>query len=133
MKKILTTLIIIIINLSLNTSTVFAEEKLPCNAQPGEVYVELNEALGSTNCIKGSGGVAFMKNYISEIYIYVAGLMGVIAVFSIVVGGIQLMVGGDGQQEEVKRRIGQSLAGIALLMLSGLVLYTINPTFFVAQ
>jgi len=109
------------------------DAQLPCDAKEGEIYVELNEALGTTKCIKGEGGVDFLKNYISEIYVYGAGLVGIIAVFSIVVGGIELIVLGDKDQSEVKERITKSFVGIAILLLSGLILYTINPNFYVLQ
>ena len=105
----------------------------PCDAKEGEIYVELYEPIGSTDCIKGEGGISFLKNYISQIYVYGAGIVSIIAVFSIVIGGIQLMVSGGEQSGEVKERITKSFIGIAILLLSALILYTVNPTFYVLK
>ncbi|OGJ46207.1 hypothetical protein A2307_04125 [Candidatus Peregrinibacteria bacterium RIFOXYB2_FULL_33_20] len=105
----------------------------PCEAKEGEIYVELNEALGSTKCIKGKTGIDFIKNYISQIYVYGAGLVGLIAVFSIVIGGIQLILRGEEDNSAVKDRIFKSFIGIAILFLSALILYTLNPTFYVLE
>lgn len=115
-----------------------AQQQYPCDIKPedikeGVVYVELNEALGNTKCIKGANGVDFIKNYIYQIYVYAAGLVGIVAVFSIVAGGIQLIVRGEEDNSEVKERITKSFVGIAILFLSALILYTINPTFYVLK
>ena len=58
--------------------------------------------------------------------------MGIIAVLVIVVSGIQISID-QGSGEGVtaaKNRITQSLAGLVILFLSALILYSINPTFF---
>ena len=70
--------------------------------------------------------------YIAMIYQWGASIVGIIAVTVIVFSGIQISAAG-GDPEAVtsaKKRILQSLAGIAVLFLSGLILYTINPNFF---
>ena len=79
------------------------------------------------------GGTGLLTGYIRTIYIWAASLVGVISVTVIILSGIQLsLAGGDTQVvENAKGRIIKSLSGIALLFLSGLILYTINPTFFV--
>ncbi|MDA1061234.1 MAG: pilin [bacterium] len=79
------------------------------------------------------GGTHLLYGYIGMIYQWGASMVGIIAVLIIVLSGIQISAAG-GDQEAVtsaKKRILQSLAGIAVLFLSGLILYTINPTFFV--
>lgn len=79
------------------------------------------------------GGTSLIYGYIGMIYRWAAGIVGIIAVLVIILSGIQLSAsGGDSEATTAaKNRIIQSLAGIAVLFLSGLILYTINPNFFV--
>lgn len=79
------------------------------------------------------GGTAIIYGYIGMVYRWGASIVGIIAVLVIVLSGIQIAAAG-GESEVIgkaKTRILQSLGGIAVLFLSGLILYTINPTFFV--
>jgi len=79
-------------------------------------------------------GVDMLYLYIGAIYRWGASIIGVIAVLVIVISGIQISAAG-GEQAAVtsaKTRITQSLIGIVILFLSGIILYTINPTFFTA-
>jgi hypothetical protein len=82
--------------------------------------------------VVGNSGVNIIENYLGLIYQWMAGLVGGIAVLMIIVGGIQIATGGGDQNNvnEGKTKIMQALAGLAILFLSGLILYTINPTFF---
>jgi len=66
------------------------------------------------------------------IYTWAAGFVGLIAVGVIMISSIQISLsGGDSQAvTNSKDRIVKSLAGLAVLFLSGLILYTINPNFF---
>ena len=79
------------------------------------------------------GGTSLLEGYIKTIYTWAASIVGLIAVAVIVVSGIQISVsGGDsGALTSAKERIVRSLLGIAILFLSGLILYTVNPNFFV--
>lgn len=79
------------------------------------------------------GGTSLLEGYIKTIYTWAASIVGLIAVAVIVVSGIQISVsGGDsGALTSAKERIVRSLLGVAVLFLSGLILYTINPNFFV--
>ncbi|OGJ42781.1 hypothetical protein A3B60_02225 [Candidatus Peregrinibacteria bacterium RIFCSPLOWO2_01_FULL_39_12] len=82
--------------------------------------------------ILSKGGTSMIYGYIAMIYQWGASIVGIIAVTVIVFSGIQISAAG-GDPEAVtsaKKRILQSLAGIAVLFLSGLILYTINPNFF---
>jgi len=81
------------------------------------------------------GGTSLIEGYIGSIYKWSAGIVGIIAVLIIVASGIQISAsGGDSQAiESAKTRIIKSLAGIVVLFLSGLILYTVNPTFFVSS
>ncbi len=78
------------------------------------------------------GGTVMIEKYISTIYKWAASMVGIIAVVVIIISGVQISIaGGDTQGlENAKGRIVKSLIGIAVLFLSGLILYTINPTFF---
>jgi hypothetical protein len=83
--------------------------------------------------LKGKTGVDLIYNYVGMIYKWAAGTIGIITVFTMVYNGILIMsAGGDSAKiEQAKGRITQSLVGLVILFLSGLILYTINPTFFV--
>ncbi|MEK7528568.1 MAG: pilin [Patescibacteria group bacterium] len=84
--------------------------------------------------ITGASGTGLLSNFIAALYRWAASIVGIAAVLIIVVSGIQISMGGDGSSgvvDEAKKRILQSLIGIAILFLSGLILYIINPTFFV--
>ena len=74
-----------------------------------------------------------LYGYIGMIYTWGASIVGIIAVLIIVISGIQISAGGGDPEaiNSAKKRIIQSLSGIAVLFLSGLILYTINPDFFV--
>ena len=79
------------------------------------------------------GGSSAIYGYVSMLYRWGASLVGIIAVTVIIISGIQISASG-GDSEAVgsaKKRIIQSIVGILVLFLSSLILYTINPTFFV--
>lgn len=78
-------------------------------------------------------GTGLIYAYIGMVYKWAASIVGIIAVLIVVVSGIQIAAaGGDpGKVDEAKGRIIRALSGIAVLFLSGLLLYTINPTFFI--
>ena len=82
--------------------------------------------------ISGTSGVGLLSNYIGKVYRWAAAIVGMVAVVVIIISGIQIATaGGDtGKIDEAKKRIFQSLAGVAILFLSALILYTINPNFF---
>lgn len=83
--------------------------------------------------ILGTSGFDILYTYIGFIYRWGAGAAGIIAVLIIVVSGIQISASGGDQQAvtSAKTRILTSIGGLALLFLSAILLYTINPTFFV--
>ncbi len=83
--------------------------------------------------ICGTSGADILKNYSRVLYLWGVSICGIIAVFLIVLSGVQITTaGGDSAKvDEAKNRIMQSLSGLVILLLSALILYTINPTFFI--
>lgn len=81
-----------------------------------------------------STGTDLLFVYISTIYKWAASVIGIIAVLVIVISGIQISAAAGEQQAvtNAKNRIVQTLGGLALLFLSAIILYTINPNFFTA-
>lgn len=79
------------------------------------------------------GGTSLIEGYISTIFNWAFGLVGLISVLVIMISAAQISLsGGDTQAiDSAKTRILKSLAGIAVLALAGLILYTINPNFFI--
>jgi hypothetical protein len=79
------------------------------------------------------GGTSLLEGYLKTLYSYAASIAGIIAVSIIVLSGIQISAsGGDsGAIDEAKKRIIKSILGIVVLFLSSIILYTINPNFFV--
>lgn len=82
--------------------------------------------------ILSKGGTALIYGYIGMIYKWAASIVGVISITVIILSGIQMSAsGGDPEAlSKAKTRIVQSLAGIIILFLSGIILNTINPNFF---
>jgi hypothetical protein len=80
----------------------------------------------------GTSGIELLFSYIGQIYRWAAGIIGIVSVFYLVYGGIRIAISGDDAQglEEAKTKIVQSIAGLVLLFLSAIILYTINPNFF---
>lgn len=79
-----------------------------------------------------NSGTIVIYTYINTIYRWAATIVGLISVMVIIFSGIQIATSG-GESEVLstaKGRIIKSLSGLAVLFLSGLILYTINPTFF---
>lgn len=119
---------------NINTLKAQAEEE-SSDPQSGDISVTKEDVV---NCeylqvITGESGFDLLTNYISIIYTWAAGVVGTIAVLVIVISSIQITVAGgnSGSVETARGRITQSLTGLAIVFLSGLILYIINPGFFV--
>lgn len=82
--------------------------------------------------VLSKGGTALIYGYIGMIYKWAASIVGVISITVIILSGIQMSAsGGDPEAlSKAKTRIVQSLSGIIILFLSGIILNTINPNFF---
>ncbi|MBI4234843.1 hypothetical protein HY604_00930 [Candidatus Peregrinibacteria bacterium] len=78
------------------------------------------------------GGGSTIAGYVNVIYRWAASIVGIIAVTVIIISAIQIsLAGGESTGiDEAKKRIMQSLLGIAILFLSALILNFINPNFF---
>lgn len=78
------------------------------------------------------GGAGLLNTYIGFIYRWAAGVVGIIAVLVIIVNAILIITsqGDSGAIEQARTRIVESLGGIAILFLSSVILYAINPNFF---
>lgn len=82
--------------------------------------------------ITGKSGTDIFSQYVGALYKWAAGIVGIITVLIIVFSGVQISASADGGQiDEAKHRIMQSIIGLVILFLAGLILYTINPGFFV--
>lgn len=94
-----------------------------------------NKICDEVMVILSKGGTSMIEGYIASIYTWAASLVGLIAVTVIILSGIQIAAsGGDTQAvDSAKSRIIKSISGLAVLFLSGLILYTINPNFFTAN
>ncbi len=103
-----------------------------------EVYKSTYEdcTATATGCQKrqwviGTSGAGIIKVYVKQIYRWAAMTVGTVAVVTMVISGIQISLSGvSGDISSAKTKMMSALAGLVLLFLSGLILYTINPTFF---
>lgn len=84
------------------------------------------------NRISSDSGVGLFAQYVGALYRWAAGVVGIVAVLVMVFSGVEIsMAGGDSAKlDSAKNRIMQSIIGLAILFLSALILYTINPGFF---
>lgn len=80
----------------------------------------------------GQGGVSLIQTYVGMIYRWAATMAGIVCVLIMIVSGIQITAsGGDTTGvEAARKRITQSLMALAVLFLSAVILYMINPNFF---
>jgi len=80
----------------------------------------------------GKGGVSLIQLYVGMIYRWAATMAGIVCVLIMIVSGIQISAsGGDTTgMDAARKRITQSLMALAVLFLSAVILYMINPNFF---
>lgn len=103
-----------------------AKVKTPAPAKKASLYCQPVQVL------KSDSGTDLLFLYVGTIYRWAASVIGMVAVLVIVISGIQISAAAGEQQAitNAKTRIFQSIGGLVLLFLSGIILYTINPTFF---
>lgn len=102
------------------------------------IYADTYEncAANGINCnqrqwLIASSGIGLLKLFVKQVYTWGAFSVGSIAVGTIIFQGIKISLSGvSGDVSEAKTKIFQAIAGIVLLFVSSLILYTINPDFF---
>lgn len=108
--------------------TAFAEGE-EAAGESTSIKVELNEPIGNTGVVESETAMGFIVQYIRIMYNYGAAVVGIICVLVIAVSGMQYAFNPE-SAEEAKKRIINSLSGLALLFLSAVLLYFLNPNFF---
>lgn len=78
-------------------------------------------------------GTNMLYTYIGQLYTYAVGLGAILSVLLFIVGGLMWSVSGNNAnlRSQAMKLITANLMGLAVLLLSALILYTINPNFFV--
>ena len=70
-----------------------------------------------------------LSSYLQNLFLIGIGISGAMAVFMIVLGGVQYMsTDAFTGKTDGKKRIWNALEGLALVLLCWLIMYTINPT-----
>ncbi|MCF7845856.1 MAG: hypothetical protein K9L85_01330 [Candidatus Peribacteraceae bacterium] len=112
------------------------EDKTQTTSADGKTikWVCRKDSIVWNQVIEGADGNEILTNYAELIYKFLAGIIGAVAVLMVVVGGIEIATAGANQNglQSGRDRILAALVGLAILFLSSLILYTINPTFFTA-
>lgn len=98
-----------------------------------QAAIELLEPINGTAAIN-VGGSPFdaLNQYLQPLMPYIIGMSAGLAVFMIILGGMQIMLGGgDLASSGGKDRILAVLAGLLILVFSATILYMLNANFFV--
>lgn len=86
----------------------------------------------STGTIDPEPGIGVFFTYFNYAWPWVIGSAAGIGVLQALLGGIQIMTSdGKDKKDEGKTRLEWALAGLLMIGLSGLILETLNPLFFV--
>lgn len=115
---------------SVQIITAFAEGE-EAAGESTSIKVELLEPIGNTGVVESETAMGFIVQYIKIMYNYGAAVVGIVCVLVIAVSGMQYAFNPE-SAEEAKKRIINSLSGLALLFLSAVFLYFLNPNFFKA-
>ncbi len=77
-------------------------------------------------------GIDLLMSYLGIIYRWAASVIGIVSVAYLIYGGFLIGTAQDDTSkiDKAKEKIFQSIAGLVLLFLSAVILYTINPNFF---
>lgn len=77
-------------------------------------------------------GIGILFTYFNYAWPWVLGTAAGVGVLQALYGGVQIMLSaGNDMKDEGKERIKWALAGLLMVGLSGLILETLNPLFFV--
>jgi|GEM_PF-4128839 len=92
----------------------------------------LLEPVGGATTIAPAPGIDPFFIYFNMLWPWIIGIASGIAVLQALIGGIQIMLsGGDsGKREEGKNRLLWALAGLLMISLSGLIMATLNASFY---
>jgi len=95
--------------------------------------IELLEPIGGMTAINvGSNPLDALNQYLQPLMPYVIGMAAGLSVFMIVLGGMQIMLGGGNiASNGGKDRILAAIAGLLLLVFSATILYMLNANYFV--
>lgn len=109
------------------------DQKITCTSKyaetctPGEnVFCQRVQVLISQS------GIDLLMSYLGIIYRWAASVIGIVSVAYLIYGGFLIGTAQDDTSkiDKAKEKIFQSIAGLVLLFLSAVILYTINPNFF---
>ncbi len=97
-----------------------------CTPEENKVKCDFVQVYLSTS------GMSLLFGYIGIIYKWFATIVGTIAVLYLIIGGLMWTTAGDSSEniDKAKEKIIQSITGLVILFLIGIILYTLNPTFF---
>jgi len=104
-------------------------EPIPLNPGNTPEYVK---SCDFVQIYASNSGTDLLFLYIGQIYRFFAAFGGVLSGFFLIIGGIIYASSGGNPDSASKGKamIIRSLSGLALLFLSALLLYTVNPNFF---
>lgn len=102
-------------------------------AQLNSGKIRLMEPIGKCGELTGKPGLDTFFTYFNLLWPWMIGTSAGIAVLMAIAGGIQIiMSGGDpGKRGEGVQRLMNALLGLLMLIFAGLLLNTLNPSFFV--
>lgn len=112
-----------------NTSSIFEN-----NLDDAKIKTNLFYTCQTKQVILANSGAGLAQQYLKMIYDFGTTLAGIIAVLIIMINGIKIIISGsdDSAVSEAKTQITTSLIALAVLFMSGFILYIINPNFFTA-
>ena len=130
----------------LNTCNEYYTEKCPSTSPPNtsstfqnnltkdQIETALFYTCQTKQVILANSGAGLAQQYLKMIYDFGTTLAGIIAVLIIMINGIKIIISGsdDSAVSEAKTQITTSLIALAVLFMSGFILYIINPNFFTA-
>ena len=132
MKQKILVFLFLICCLSLHPRIIFAQDqKLPTLIAPDlSISIPGSKDFKNIDCKDGEVcHIPWVAEYISNLQRYLIGIVGIIAVISLMIGGIMWLTsaGNSSQVGEAKKIISGSLIGLFLTFSSYLILYIVNP------
>lgn len=114
------------------------EKNLDDPVEEGPKTTKMKVSAVKKSCTKiqiivSEAGTGLFYAYIGMVYRWAASIIGIVAVLIIIINGIIISAAGGepGTVDEARGRIIRALLGLAVLFMASLILYTINPEFFV--